>query len=192
MKLIYSLLLLSGIAAAQVEAGGQPLNLPRMLGEWVPVDKTAGMQGNKAPRTLGLKWIHFLPNNKVEWSVKIGPTSKPKIRHGSYTLSYSANLVHHSTKRVLLRIDPVPHNPAIGGVREDGTPIFLMDVKVGKGIDNRFTDQKDLLKFSTQHTELVFTKSNSEQDGADQPATAPESKAERKEKVKPESEVRPQ
>ena len=163
MKLIYSLLLLSGIVAAQVEADEPPLNLPRILGEWVPVGKTGVMQGNKAQGTLGLGWLHFLPDNKVEWSVKTGPTSKPKIRHGSYTLSHSGNLVHHSTKRVLLRIDPVPHNPSVGGVREDGTPIFLMDVQVGKGIDNRFSGQIELLKFSNQHTEFLFTKSNTRQ-----------------------------
>jgi hypothetical protein len=169
MKLIYSLLLLSGIASAQVEAGDQPFNLPRILGKWVPVDMSGEMLENKEPRTHNIKWIHFLPNNKVEWSVKIGPTSKPKIRHGSYTLSHSGNLVHHSTKRVLLRIDPVPYNPAVGGVREDGTPIFLMDVRAGKGIDNRFDDRMELLTFSTQHTRLAFTKSSSEQGGADTP-----------------------
>ncbi len=38
----------------------------------------------------------------------------------------------------------------------------------------------------------LITKKSAEQDGTDQPATAPESGAEGKEKTKPESEVRPQ
>ncbi len=190
MKLICSLLLLSCIALEQVEASDQPLKLPGILGKWVPVRMSGETPGNKPPRAHSIKWMHFLPDNKIEWCVKTGPTSKPEVRHGKYTLMASGNLVHHSADRVLLRIDPVPYNPAVGGDREVGTPIFLMDVRVGKGIDNRFYYDMELLTLSTQHTMLAFTKADSEQDGADQPATALESIPEGNEKLKPESEGR--
>ena len=190
MKLIFSLLLLFGIGSAQVESSEQPIVLAGILGKWVPVEMAIGMLENKSPRSDGIKWIHFLPNNQVEWSIKIGPTSNPKNRRGSYTLSHSGDLVHHSTKRVLLRIDPVPYNPTVGRVEEDGTPIYLMDVQAGKGIDSRFDPQKEVLKLSTQHAALVFTKSDSEQDGAGQPATRPESKSEGSDKPQPEAEGR--
>jgi hypothetical protein len=189
MKLLFSLLLLSGIGSAQVDSSAKPIVLPGILGKWVPVEMGVGMQEKKSPRSDGMKWIHFLPNNQVEWSVKIGPTSNPKTRRGSYTLSHSGNLIHHSTTRVLLRIDPVPYNPAVGGVEEDGTPIYLLDVQVGKGIDSRFDRQTELLKLSTQHAALVFTKSDGEADTG-HPATRPVVEPEGGEKPQPEAEGR--
>jgi len=192
MKFICFLLLLSCIVSEQVEASDQLLKLPGILGKWVPVRMSGETPTNKRPRAHSIKWMHFLPDNKIKWCVKTGPTSKPEVRQGKYTLMASGNLVFHSSKRVLLRIDPVPYNPAVGGVREDGTPIFLMDVQVGKGIDNRFYYDTELLTLSTQNTKLAFTRADSEQGSADQPATALESKPKDKENPNPESKARPQ
>jgi len=189
LQLICLLLVFSGTIFAQVDtAVEQRLDPTSILGKWIPIDPS----DNNNPRwSRGINWMHFLPNNKVEWSFKgIGPASKPEIRRGSYTLMLSGNIVHYSTKRVLLRIDPTPCSPAIGGIREDGTPIFLMDLKVGKGIDCRFPYEAELLKFRTDVSDFAFTKDKSEQDGTGQPATRPESKSEGSDKPQPESEGR--
>ena len=156
---ICALLFLASIAA--LFAGNEPerLELPGLLGKWFPADPNLDKDTS---RPHSLQWVEFLPDKQMNWSVKVGPTSEPKIRRGTYALLHAGNFVFHSTKRVVLRIDPLPYDPAIGGVREDGTPIFLMDVRVGKGIDNRFHIDMELLKFKGS-TEFVFTRNNSEQ-----------------------------
>jgi hypothetical protein len=63
---------------------------------------------------------------------------------------------------------------------------YILEIHVWKG--GAIKIEKDKLPVGI----LVETAMNTEQDGADQPATAPESKAESNEKTKPESEVRPQ
>ena len=75
----------------------------------------------------------------------------------------SGNIAHRSTNRVLIRIDPTPNKSAIAADHEDGTPIFLMDLKVGSGIDNRFHYDAYLLKFGSDDTYYAFTKNKSEQ-----------------------------
>jgi hypothetical protein len=158
LKIIYILLIFCGAVSAQVETKDQRLDPDRILGKWIYIEPSDDIPS----WSRSITWMHFLPNNKIEWSVR-GTGSKPVIRRGSYTLMLSGIIFNHSTERVLLRIDPTPYDPAIGGVREDGTPIFLMNLDVGKGIDNRFPHEAYLLKFTNNIANFALTRDNSEQ-----------------------------
>jgi len=158
LQLIFFLLVLCGKIFAQVDTAVQRFDPTSILGKWIPIEPS----DKKERWGSGINWIHFLPDNKIEWSLNTSPESKPVIRRGSYTIMLSGNIVNYSTKRVLIRIDPTPNNPTIAGDHEDGTPIFLMDLKVGSGIDSRFYYDAYLLKFRSDASDYAFTKSKSE------------------------------
>jgi len=82
----------------------------------------------------------------------------------------------------------VDHSQAQQGL--EGVQLEGMDVK--KMLDQSKTRREEDRRRSEERLRAALSKKPAEQDGADQPATAPESKSEGKDKLKPEAEARPQ
>lgn len=131
----------------------------QFLGKWVRHDIK-----NHSVATNGLISIRFLPHMKVEWRIVL-PEFGTRTRTGTYRVETSGNIVWPKSKSLVLRIQPRKDNTATtsGAFQEDGTPILLSNVGVGKDIDNRLPLGTELLKFRNGHTEYFFTKRDSQQ-----------------------------
>lgn len=128
----------------------------RLIGRWV----RHNMENYSGPSDV-LVSICFFAKSKVEWTIDFHNYGGVKTRKGTCRVETSGSIIWPQSKGLVIRIQPEQDDPAIftsALFREDGTPVLLFNVKVGKGIDNRFSTGTELLKFRHGLTEYFFTK----------------------------------